>query len=310
MFFHSKGNKIVMITIIITIRKIMTKTIIIMMMMMMMMIMIIIIIIIIIIVTLPPWERYLNLAHDIAPPPPRDHCKKDLPPTSRDHGKKDPPPPSRDHGKENLPPPEEPRKLPRKIRPRRRQEKQHSHNSSQTGSQPGTSRSPGSAMRAPVKHPLTFQRPQHSQPPSPAANHNSSHNYLQDHSESRRVYKPARSSIQQDSTTRSRRDSFYGSGLSSPALQRSHRDSFSGSPSGPLNKNVHLTDPLREVRIAGGWRPGPVQSHPRAALPDVRLEIDAALPEADLSGGQKSPICGTHSNLKKLKLWESTLFSG
>ena len=140
-----------------------------------------------IIVTLPPWERYLNWIPDIAPPP------------SRDHGKKDPPSPSRDRGKENLPPPEEPRKLPRKIRPRRRQEKRHVPSSSQTGSQPGTSRSPGSAMHAPVKHPLTSQCPQHPQPPSPAANHNSSHAYLPDHPEWR-VYIPARSSIQQDST--------------------------------------------------------------------------------------------------------------
>ena len=205
-------------------------------------------------VTLPPGVRYLNWVPDIAPPP------------SRDHGKKDPPSPSRDHGKENLPPPEESRKLPRKIRPRRRQEKHHVPSSSQTGSQPGTSRSPGSAMRAPVKHPLTSQHPQHPQPPSPAANHNSSRAYLPDHPESWRVYKPARSSIQQDSTTRSRRDSFSGSGLSSPALQRSHRDSFSGSPSGQLSRKVQLTDPLREARIAGGWRPGPVQSHPRLPI--------------------------------------------
>ena len=254
-------------------------------------------------VTLPPWERYLNWVHDIAPPPSRDHGKKDLPPPSRDHGKKDPPPPSRDHGKENLPPPEEPRKLPRKIRPRRRQEKQHSHSSSQTGSQPGTSRSPGSAMRAPVKHPLTFQRPQHPQPPSPAANHNSSRNYLQDHTESRRVYKPARSSIQQDSATRSRRDSFSRSGLSSPVLQRSHRDSFSGSPSGPLNKNVQLTDPLREARIAGGWRPGPVQSHPHATHPDVRLEIDAALPEAAaVSRAERPPVVLEIPESERLRL--------
>ena len=225
--------------------------------------------------TLPPWERFLNWVPDIAPPP------------SRDHGKKDLPSPSRDHGKENLPP----HKLPRKIRPRRRREKHHIPSSSQTGSQPGTSRSPGSAMRAPVKHPLTSQRPQHPQPPSPAANHNSSRNYLQDHSESRRVYKPARPSIQQDSTTRSRRDSFSGSGLSSPALQRSHRDSFSGSPSGQLTKKVQLTDPLREARIAGGWRPGPVQSHPRAAHPDVRLDIDAALPEAAaVSRAERPPV--------------------
>ena len=218
-------------------------------------------------VTLPPWERYLNWVPDITPPP------------------------SRDHGKENLPPPEKTRKLPRKIRPRRRQEKHHVPSSSQTGSQPGTSRSPGSVMRAPVKYSLTSQRPQHPQPPSPAANHNSSRAYLPDHPESRQVYKPARSSIQQDSTTRSRRDSFYGSGLSSPSLQRFHRDSFSGSPSGQLSRKVQLTDALREERIAGGWRPGPVQSHPRAAHPDVRLDIDAALPEADaVSHAERPPM--------------------
>ena len=134
-------------------------------------------------------------------------------------------------------------------------------------------------MRAPVKHPLTSQRPQHPQPPSPAANHNSGHSHLQDHPESGWVYKPASSSIQQDSTTRSRRDSLSRSGLSSPALQRSHRDSFSGSPSGQLTKKVSMTDPLREARIAGGLRPNHVQSHPRAAHPDVRLDTDAALPE-------------------------------
>ena len=146
-------------------------------------------------------------------------------------------------------------------------------------------------MCAPVKHPLTSPRPQHPQPPSPAANHNSSRNYLQDHSESQRVYKPAQPSIQQDSTTRSRRDSFSGSGLSSPALHRSHRDSFSGSPSGQLTKKVQLTDPLREARIAGDLRPGPVQSHPRAAHPDVCLEIDAALPEAAaVSRAERPPV--------------------
>ena len=203
--------------------------------------------------TLPPWARYLNWVPDIAPPPSRDHGQKDIPPPPRYHGKKDPPSPSRDHGKKNLPPPGETHKLPRKIRPRRRQEKHHSHSSSQTG----TSWSPGSAVSTPVKHPLTSQRPQHPQPPSSAANHNSGRSHLQDHPESGWVYKPASSSIQQDSTTRSCRDSFSGSGLSSPALQRSHRDSFSGSPSVQLTKQVQLTDPLREA-----LRPGPVQSHP------------------------------------------------
>ena len=104
------------------------------------------------------------------------------------------------------------------------------------GSQPGTSRSPGSAMHAPVKHPLTIQPPHLSQPPTLSTNHNSERRFDPDLPESGRLYKPASSSIQQDSALRSRRDSFSGSGLSSPALQRSHRDSFSGSPAGPLHK--------------------------------------------------------------------------
>ena len=99
-------------------------------------------------VTLPPLERYLNWVHETAPPP------------------------SRDHGKENLPPPEEPRKPPRKMRPRRRQGKHHHHHLSQTGSQPGTSQSPSPVMSTPVKHPQTFQRPQHPQSMD-ATNHNS-----------------------------------------------------------------------------------------------------------------------------------------
>ena len=134
-------------------------------------------------------------------------------------------------------------------------------------------------MRAPVKHPLTFLRPQHPQHPRLTANHNSGRRFDPDHSESGRLFKPARSSIQQDSALRSRRDSFFGSGLSSPALQRSHRDSFSGSPSG-LTRNISLTDPIREARIAGGLRPGPVQPRPRAACPDTRLDVDAAPLEA------------------------------
>ena len=54
-------------------------------------------------------------------------------------------------------------------------------------------------MRAPVKHPLTFLRPQHLQHPRLTANHNSGSRFDPDHSESGRLFKPARSSIQQDS---------------------------------------------------------------------------------------------------------------
>ena len=42
-----------------------------------------------------------------------------------------------------------------------------------------------------------------------------------------------------------------------------------------------MTDPLREAREAGRERPGIVYPLlPRAARPDTRLQIDAALPEA------------------------------
>ena len=127
--------------------------------------------------------------------------------------------------------------------------------------------------------PLTFLHPQHPQHPRLTANQNSGRRFDPDHSESGRLFKPARSSIQQDSALRSHRDSFSGSGLSSPALQQSHRDSFSGSPVGHLSRNI-LTDPKREERIAGGLRPGLVLPHPRAACPDTRIELDAAPPEA------------------------------
>ena len=149
-----------------------------------------------------------------------------------------------------------------------------------TGSKPGTSQSPSSAMSTPVKHPQTFQCPQHPQPPGSAANHNSAWPNLLDQAELGSLYKPARSSISKESTTRSRRDNFSGSDLSFTGLQRSHRDYFSGSPSGQLNKKVSLTDPFRKARIAGSTRSGPAQTPPRAALPDVCLDIRAALPEA------------------------------
>ena len=99
-------------------------------------------------------------------------------------------------------------------------------NSPLAGNRPGTS---GSMRSTPVEHPQTFLRPQHPQHPRFWANQNSERRFDPDHPEFRGVYKPAQPSIQEDSTIRSRRDSFSGSGLSSPALQRFHRDSFCGS---------------------------------------------------------------------------------
>ena len=138
-----------------------------------------------------------------------------------------------------------------------------------------------------MEHPRTFLRPQH---PRFWTNQNSEHRFDPDHPEFRGVYKPAQPSIQRDSAHRLLRDSFSGSGLSSPALQCTPQKSFSGLPSGPLNKNC-LTDPSREARIAGGSRPGLVFPLPRAARPDTRLEVDAAPPEAAaLSRAERPPM--------------------
>ena len=130
-----------------------------------------------------------------------------------------------------------------------------------------------------MKHLQTFQYSQHPPHPRSTANRNSERRSRLDHPEIRGVYKPTQHSIRQDTLTGIHRDSFSGSGLSSPALQRPHRDSFSESPSGQLNKQS-VTDSKREVRIATGQRPGIVYPLPRAARPDTRLTIDAALPEA------------------------------
>ena len=245
----------------------------------------------------PPLERHLNWVPDPVLPPAR--CPGDLAAPS----------PS-----EKAPPQDGSSKLPRRLRPRRRRERRPglsaNQNSASCMADPATqlrstanqnlacprssavtrSRSaanqnlplprqrPGT-MSTPVEHPRTFLRPQHPQHPRLSANQNSGHQSDPDHPEFRGVYKPAQPSIQQDYHTSIHRDSFSGSGLSSPALQRFHRDSSSESPSGQLNKKS-VTDFKREVRLARGQRPGIVYPLPRAARPDTWQEMDAALPEA------------------------------
>ena len=196
-------------------------------------------------VTRPPLESRLNWVLDPVPPPARHPDDLAAPSPS-----------------ENTLPLDAPSKLPRRLQPRRHRERQPelstnenaasrvagpaiqlrpaanqnsarpssssaaNRNSPLPGQRPGTSRS---SMSAPVEHPLTFLRPQHSQSPRFSVNENAECRFDPDHREIRGVYKPAQHSIQQDYHTSIHRDSFSGSGLSSPALQRSHRDSFSGS---------------------------------------------------------------------------------
>ena len=169
------------------------------------------------------------------------------------------------------------------MRPRRKS-REHHHHPGASGRPPGTSQPPRCSMSASVKHPQPPQLPQHPQPPHSAANHNSARPNLLDQAELGRLYIPACSSLSKESTTRSRRDYFSGSNLSFNYSQRSHRDYFSESPCRALNKNWLMTDPLREassvVRIAVRESSDPARTPPRAALPDVVLDVGAKPPEA------------------------------
>ena len=136
------------------------------------------------------------------------------------------------------------------------------------GGQPGT-------RSTPVKHPQSFTSSPLSQHPLSAANRNADRRSRLDHPEIQGVYKPARNHPRQDSTANRQRDNFSGFGLSSPAIQQPSSKSFSGSPS-----RQNLTDPKGEDREAGRQRPGIIYQLPRAARPDTRLVIDAALLEA------------------------------
>ena len=167
------------------------------------------------------------------------------------------------------------------MRPHRQQKHHHLHHLGATGSAPGNSQPPRCARSTPVKHPQHLAHPQHPQPPGPAANHNSEWPDLLDQAELGRLYKPARPSISKDTTTRSRRDNFSGSTLSFTCSQQSHRDYFSGSPCRALNKNWHLTDPCTEGSpVAVRERSDSAQTPPRAALPDISIDVGAEPPEA------------------------------
>ena len=145
------------------------------------------------------------------------------------------------------------------MRPHRKRKEHHRHLGT-TGSAPGASQPPRCMMSASVKHP---QPPQHPQPPRSATNRNSVLPDLLDQAELGRLYKPACLSISKDTTTRSCQDNFSRSNLSFNCSQRSNRDYFSGLPCRALNKNWHVTDPLREassvsviaVRVQAQLRP-------------------------------------------------------
>ena len=122
----------------------------------------------------------------------------------------------------------------------------------------------------PVEHPHSFTSSLLTQPPISVANQNAGLTSHQDHSEIWGLYKPAQADPRQDLTaTHSRVNT-------SPALQQPSTKPFSGLPSRRL-----MTSPYRKAGETERERPGIVYPPlPRAACPDTRLMIDAALPEA------------------------------
>ena len=135
-------------------------------------------------------------------------------------------------------------------------------------------------MSTSVKH---TQLPQYLQPPCSAANKNSSRANLPDQVDLGRLYKRVHSSISKESTARSRRDNFSGSTLSFRS-KRSHRDYFSGSPYRAINKNRYMTGPPQEAisvsQSDSKKETDPVQTPPRAALPDISIDVGLEPPEA------------------------------
>ena len=128
----------------------------------------------------------------------------------------------------------------------------------------------------PVEHPHSFTSSLLTQPPISAANQNAGPTSCQDLSEIWGLYKLAPADSRKDLTAAHSRVNTSGFGLSSPALQQPSTKPFSGLPSRQL-----MTSPHREAGEAERERPGIVYPLlPRAARPDTRLMIDAALPEA------------------------------
>ena len=151
------------------------------------------------------------------------------------------------------------------------------NSASQSATRPKSAANDLPKMRStPVYHPQSFHSSHLPQPPIPAANENSAFPFGLDRCGIPGVYKPAQADPRQDSTATLTRDNISGFGLSSPSLLQPCTKPFSGLPS-----RRSMTSPTREAGDAARERPGIVYPLlPRAARPDTRVVIEAALPEA------------------------------
>ena len=147
------------------------------------------------------------------------------------------------------------------------------NSASQRATQPQlAANDPAQMMSTPVYQHQSFHSSHLPQPPVPAANENSTFQFGLESGGIPGLYKPAQPDPRQDSTATHSRDNISGFGLSSPSLLQP----FSG-----LFSRRSMTGPTRETGDAVRERPGIV--YPlwlSAARPDMRVVIEAALPEA------------------------------
>ena len=137
----------------------------------------------------------------------------------------------------------------------------------------------------PVERLHSFHSSRLSQPPIPATNENSGNSFCLDHPEFSGFYKPAQADPSQDSTATHSRVNSSGFGLSSPSLLQPSTKPFSGLPS-----RLSMTSPHGEAGDAAREMPGIINPLlPRAARPDTRVTIEAALPEAAALDRQSRP---------------------
>ena len=151
------------------------------------------------------------------------------------------------------------------------------NSASQRATQPqSAANDPAQMMSTPVYQHQSFHSSHLPQPPIPAANENSAFQFGLERGGIPGLYKPAQPDPRQNSTATYSRDNISGFGLSSPSLLQPCTKPFSGLPS-----RRSMTSPTREAGDAVRERPAivyPLQT--RAARPDTRVAIEAALPEA------------------------------
>ena len=250
---------------------------------------------VIVTVTQPLYESRMNWIYDPAPPAPRRPAMESTNTPSSAILRESPEAPST-----------QPKRKKSRRRRRRKAARTANHNlafrpadsmtpdehwnnrnsASQRATRPKSAANDLPEMRStPVEHLHSFHSSRLSQPSILATNENSGISFRLDHPEFSGLYKLAQADPSQDSTATHSRVNSSGFGLSSPSLLQPCTKPFSGLPS-----RCSMTSPHREAGDAARERPGIIYPLlPRAARPDMRVTIEAALPEAAALDRQSMP---------------------